>query len=202
MAVCVLRYPAIASCLNPLLGRGKGGGAPRQRLALATGFTMVELVVVLILVGVLAVFAVPRFALFRELRDAGFRDEVIATLRYAQKTAIAKRRMVCVLIGSDQLELRYHNDKPPYPADASCPNIAPTLPLLVRCECCTAHENHVLKRCQGSVTLGGVSEVRFWPDGHIECVPVPADSDPCTLTLSGLSSISLYRSTGYIDPSP
>lgn len=61
-----------------------------------SGFTVVELVVTLIIVGILAVTAIPRF-FERETFDArSFSDQVLSILRYAQKSAIAQRRMVCV----------------------------------------------------------------------------------------------------------
>lgn len=50
---------------------------------------------VLILVGVLAVFAAPRFLAMNDLYARGFHDETLAYLRYAHKTAIAQRRTVC-----------------------------------------------------------------------------------------------------------
>ena len=61
-----------------------------------SGFTLVELVVVIILVGVLAVVAIPRFRGVASFNTMGFADSVMASLRYAQKQAIAKRRNVCV----------------------------------------------------------------------------------------------------------
>lgn len=61
-----------------------------------TGFTLVELISVMIIVGILAVFALPRF-FDRQIYDARrFYEETISALRYAQKAAIAQRRLVCV----------------------------------------------------------------------------------------------------------
>ncbi|MDX1609966.1 MAG: type II secretion system protein [Halofilum sp. (in: g-proteobacteria)] len=54
----------------------------------ARGFTIIELVTVLVIVGALAVFVVPR--LNPEGFDRyGFRQEVLSAARYAQKTAMA-----------------------------------------------------------------------------------------------------------------
>jgi MSHA pilin protein MshC len=58
------------------------------------GFTLVELVVVIALVGIMVAIATPRFAngdIFETRGDAGL---LSSTLRYAQKTAIAQRRQV------------------------------------------------------------------------------------------------------------
>lgn len=57
---------------------------------------MVELVVTLVIIGILAAIAIPRFQDTSAFTQRGFSDEVRAALRYAQKIAIAKRREVCV----------------------------------------------------------------------------------------------------------
>ncbi|MEK6208765.1 MAG: GspH/FimT family pseudopilin [Pseudomonadota bacterium] len=64
------------------------------------GFTLVELVVVLMLVGILAVVAIPRLVGIGSYDTLGFYDRVASGLRYAQKQAIAKRRVVCVNFGA------------------------------------------------------------------------------------------------------
>jgi len=61
----------------------------------ARGFTLVELVTIMIIVGVLAVVAIPRMDT-SGFRATEFRDQVVAALRFAQKTAASHRRNVCV----------------------------------------------------------------------------------------------------------
>ena len=60
------------------------------------GFTMIELITVLIIVGIMAVVAIPRFMGRTTFDSRSFSDEVKATLRLAQKLAIAQHRNVCV----------------------------------------------------------------------------------------------------------
>lgn len=62
----------------------------------ARGFTLVELIIVIVLMGVLAVVAAPRLINNTDFYARGFHDETMALLRYAQKTAVAQRRTVCV----------------------------------------------------------------------------------------------------------
>lgn len=69
------------------------------------GFTLVELVMVVVLIGVLAVVAAPRIFNTNDFNARGFHDETLAMLRYAQKTAIAQRRTVCVTFGANTLAL-------------------------------------------------------------------------------------------------
>lgn len=72
----------------------------------SSGFTFVELVVVLVIVGVLAVFAVPRFARQDGFDLAGYQQELAAGLRYGQKYAFAAGCPVRAVIASTGLELR------------------------------------------------------------------------------------------------
>lgn len=64
------------------------------------GFTLIELIAVLVLVGILAVAAMPRFFDKNVFESRGFADETKSLLRYAQKAAIAQRRTVCVTLGA------------------------------------------------------------------------------------------------------
>jgi MSHA pilin protein MshC len=71
--------------------QSKHGQGSRQ-----CGFTLIELIMVVVMLGVLAVFAAPKILNTNDLNARGFRDETLALLRYAQKAAIGQRRMVCV----------------------------------------------------------------------------------------------------------
>lgn len=78
---------------RPGEGKTQFRGQPKYR---PLGFTLIELVVTLILVGILAAAVMPRM-LDRQTIDAQvFHDQVAALLRYAQKAAIAQRHDVCV----------------------------------------------------------------------------------------------------------
>src|SRR5665647_363876 len=78
---------------------GSGGGASQR------GFTLIELIMVMVMLGVLAVFAAPRIFNSDDFYARGFHDETLALLRYAQKTAIAQRRTVCVSFAPKEVSL-------------------------------------------------------------------------------------------------
>ena len=71
------------------------------------GFTLVELVVVIILIGVLAAVGLPRMTVALQARGDAYRDSVVAGLRLAQSTAASHRRLVCASIDAQgSLRLR------------------------------------------------------------------------------------------------
>jgi MSHA pilin protein MshC len=69
------------------------------------GFTLIELVMVIVMLGILAVFAVPKMAGPSAFNVRGFHDETLAYLRYAQSTAVAQRRTVCVVFAASSISL-------------------------------------------------------------------------------------------------
>jgi len=62
------------------------------------GFTLVELVVIISILGLMAAVLLPRFVGRDAFASRGFYDEAQSVVRYAQKVAIAWRRPVFVCI--------------------------------------------------------------------------------------------------------
>src|SRR5471032_3464628 len=75
--------------------------------ALAGGFTLVELITVLVLMGILGAVAVERFFDSRVSDGSGYASQVRSMIRYAQKVAIAQHRPVYVQIGASSVGLCY-----------------------------------------------------------------------------------------------
>lgn len=70
------------------------------------GFTLVELVVVMILVAALAAVGAGRFADREPFAVQGVADQLVSSLRLAQATAVAQRRTVHVVLGASPATLR------------------------------------------------------------------------------------------------
>ena len=69
-----------------------------QRPARRRGFTLPELVMTIVIIGILAVVAAPRFVSWKGFASRGFYDEAQGVVRLAQKTAIAWRRSIFVCV--------------------------------------------------------------------------------------------------------
>jgi MSHA pilin protein MshC len=67
------------------------------------GFTLAELVIVMAITGVLAAVAIPRLFNKSDFAARGAHDFIASALRYAQKSAIAMRRNVCVTVSGATL---------------------------------------------------------------------------------------------------
>lgn len=69
---------------------------------------MVELITIMVIVGILAAVAAPRFFNQGVFASRGFYDQTASAIRYAQKAAIAQHRFVCVgITGGNTLALTW-----------------------------------------------------------------------------------------------
>jgi MSHA pilin protein MshC len=148
----------------------------------AHGFTLIELIMVIVILGVLAVFAAPRIINSNDFNARGFHDETLSLLRYAQKTAVAQRRTVCVALADTGVSMTMDTSTP---SDGACDaSPAVTLPN-------TPRGGKGLAATVGGAALVG-STFMFTSLGSTDQT---ANVD---ITITNSSPITVETGTGYV----
>jgi MSHA pilin protein MshC len=141
----------------------------------ARGFTLVELILVIVILGVLAVFAAPRILNTDDFKARGFHDETLSLLRYAQKTAVAQRRSVCVNLNATGVTMTIFATNP---ATGTCPTPTALNPP---------------NTPRGGTGLAGTpSAFQFTPLGSTD------QSSNVTITITNAAGITVEAATGFV----
>lgn len=149
------------------------------------GFTMVELVMVMSLIGIMAFFALPKLTQVMSVQSSGFKDQVKATIDYARKIAVAQRRHVCVSIAATSVTVTSDRGLPVNHTNGTC---ASALPLPSGSNVVTA---------PARVTLSPVVLLDFDAEGR------PVMGAPVTITMtdasvSQVSTLTVEAESGYV----
>ena len=81
-----------------------------QRPARRRGFTLPELVMTIVIIGILIAVTAPRFVSWKGFASRGSYDEAQAVVRFAQKTAVAWRRSIFVCVTATDISAISNND--------------------------------------------------------------------------------------------
>lgn len=73
---------------------------------MTAGFTLVELIVMIVILGTISAVAIPRFFDLRGFQQRGYFDETVSAVRYAQKLAVGSGCDVQVTLGAAGFNLQ------------------------------------------------------------------------------------------------
>lgn len=152
----------------------------------ARGFTLIELVMVILILGILAVFVLPRIDLTLGFDEVGFHDATRATLEYARKSAIAERRNVRVTLAGNSLTLTIDNVGPEAAGAGSFPR---QLALPVPDRRCGGPINQLC--APPNVTLTS-------PTTTLDFSPLGRPSTAATYSVTGQPDILVEAETGHV----
>ena len=138
------------------------------------GFTTIELVVVMLVMGLLAALAMPRLTDRSALQERGVQDQLRGMLMHSRRVAVTQSRDVCVLLTPTRARAVYTA------ANACAPALALADP--------GGAAAYVIDLPPG-LALGGAALVRFNARGQ----PLPAVNQTITV---GTLSLTVNRETG------
>lgn len=153
---------------------------PSRRCRRDKGFTLIELITVMIIIGIMAFVVLPRFDLLRGFNEVGYRDQVKAALEYARKSAVALRRQVQVTIAGNNVTLQFQRQTPEGEGAAALQAL--NLP---------GNTNNQIIAPAG-VTLLPATTFTFDALGR------PSFAATLVLTVSGAGNITVEAETGYV----
>jgi len=150
----------------------------RSHAAHLSGFTLVELISVIVIAGILAAVAARRFFSANTFASRGYFDAASGFLRYAQKLAVARHGGIVVLVDSDGLTLCGVTTSP-CPSANQIPGPDGSSP-------------YQLSVPNGVTQVGNVTSISFDAQGR------PSTGASLTLTGDQTRTLIVEAETGYV----
>ena len=151
------------------------------------GFTLPELVAVMVLIGILAAVALPKMNGVLSFRDDSWREQIVAALHSAHKSAVAHRRLVCASVNAGSVTLSMASANPATACNTALTGIDGSASV--------AAANGAA--ATASVSPAGV--LYFQPSGRVSTDGAGSSVAVRTITLAGQTSMVLVGETGHVD---
>ena len=150
------------------------------------GFTLPELVAVIILIGILSAVALPKLQGVLSFRDDAWHDQLVAALRYAQKSAVSHRRLVCADLSATGLALTIAATNPA----TSCSTVLPGL---------DGSSNAAASQGGAAASVSPSGSFYFQPSGRVTTDGAGTTAALRTISIAGEDNIVLVGETGRVD---
>lgn len=160
----------------------------------SAGFTMVELIVVIVLTGILAITVAPKMFGANMADEFGYQAELRSAIAYAQKTSIAARRFICVDVAASGATFTMLPTEP----EAVGASVSCTQPLdlpKVRASCSGNPANRI---CPPSGVSSGTASWVFDPLGRPMNSSRVALTSALSLSVTNQPAITVEAETGYV----
>jgi prepilin-type N-terminal cleavage/methylation domain-containing protein len=162
-----------ASCID---------ASPRQD----AGFTLPELVMVLMLVAVLAAVALPKLDGALSMRSTAWRDQVLAALRHARSVAQSHRRLVCATVATGSVTLQIAAAHPANACTSTLPGPDGAAAFAVDASAI-------------ATTLAPGGNLYFQPSGRVTSDGAGSAAANRTITIAGETDIVVIGETGHVE---
>jgi Tfp pilus assembly protein FimT len=146
---------------------------------------MVELITVLVLVGVLAVVAMPRLDGAISMRGSAWRDQLQAAVLQARSLAAGHRRLVCLAVATGELRLSMASANPATSCNTSLPGP-------------DGDARWAVDPQNLAITATPEGTLHFQPDGRVTRPGSPGTAASFTLGIAGETSLTVDGTTGHV----
>ena len=139
------------------------------------------------LISILAAVALPTMTGVLSFRDDSWREQIVAALHSAHKSAVAHRRLVCATISAGSVTLSMASANPATTCNTALTGVDGSAGVAA---------------ANGSAATASVSPagvLYFQPSGRVSTDGAGSSVAVRTITLAGQTSIVLVGETGHVD---